>query len=62
MNIKVKKILKTIFTSLHIMASCLFVFKQGYDIYFCKFLYVERYFNVIAALESNYSFPHNNVY
>lgn len=44
------------------MASCLFVFKQGHDIYFCKFLYVERYFNVIAALESNYSFPHNNVY
>lgn len=44
------------------MAFCLFAFKQGRDIYLREVLYVERYFNVIAELHSNYSFAHNDIY
>lgn len=58
---KVRKYLTTIFTSLQIMASCSFVFKQVH-IYLCNVLYPEKYFNVIAKLESNYNFPQNNIY
>lgn len=43
------------------MAFCLFVFKQGY-IYLWKFLCIKRYFSVIAELDSNYSFPHNDIH
>lgn len=60
MNIMVKKFPNIFFPSLHIMAF-LFVFKQGH-IYVCKFLYIERYFNIIAELDSNYSFQHNDIY
>lgn len=43
------------------MASCSFVFKEVH-IYLCNVLYTEKYFNVIAELESNYNFPQNNIY
>lgn len=51
-----------IFTSLQIMASHSFIFKQVHDIYSCKILYTEKYFHVIAELESNDNFPKNNIY
>lgn len=61
-NTKVRKYQTIIFTSLQIMASRSFVFKQVHDIYSCKVLYTEKYFNVIAELESNCNSPQNNIY
>lgn len=61
-NTKVRKYQTIIFTSLQIMASCSFVFKQVHDIYSCKVLYTETYFNVIAELQSSYNSPQNNIY
>lgn len=61
-NTKVRKHLTIIFTSLQIMASRSFVFKQVRDIYSCKVLYTEKYFSVIAELQNNYDFLLKNIY
>lgn len=58
---KGKKIPNDYFYLIKIMASCSFVFKEV-RIYSCNVLYTEKYFNVIAELESNYNFPQNNIY
>lgn len=61
-NTKVRKYPMITSTSLPIRTSHSFVFKQVHDIYSCRVLYTEKYFNVIAELESNYNFTQNNIY
>lgn len=61
-NTKIRKYLMINFTSLPIMTFHSFVFKQVHNIYSCRVLYTEKYFNVIAELESNYNFAQNNIH